>query len=119
RRVLVEGNIFEYNWDSSQSGKAIVFTPRNQGGNCTWCTVEDITFDKNVLRHSPSGFNIAGTDDGHNQGAWSQQTARISIHDNLVYDIDAQEWGGCCNRGFLLLNVHSPNASMPGGIKDL
>src|SRR5205807_9903945 len=40
RRVLVQGNIFEYNWPSGQAGRAILFTVRNQDGRCTWCTVE-------------------------------------------------------------------------------
>ena len=33
RRVLVDGNVFENNWQHAQSGFAILFTVRNQDGN--------------------------------------------------------------------------------------
>ena len=39
QRVLIESNVFEYNWAESQNGFAILFTPRNQGGGRRgpWC----------------------------------------------------------------------------------
>ena len=106
RRVLVEGNILENNWIDAQAGMAILFTVRNQDGNCSWCAVEDVTFQKNILRNTFGGFNISGTDDIYP----SQQTARILVRDNLVYGVN----GG---RSFQLLNVDS--AGRPGGILDL
>ena len=36
RRVLVEGNVFEHVWAGAQTGYAIVFTPRNQGGRAPY-----------------------------------------------------------------------------------
>ena len=32
RRVLVEGNVFEHVWAAAQTGFAVLFTTRNQGG---------------------------------------------------------------------------------------
>jgi hypothetical protein len=44
RQVRVEHNILENHWKQAQPGWAIVFTPRNSGGGCSWCVVEDVTF---------------------------------------------------------------------------
>ena len=83
RDVLVEFNVFENNWAHGQAGYAILFTPRNQEGTCTWCVVSDVTFRSNIVRNVAAGFNILGYDDL----APSQQTARIAILNNLVYGL--------------------------------
>ena len=51
RRVLIRGNLLEYNWPESQNGFAILFTVRNQEGTAPWSTVEDVTFIHNIVRH--------------------------------------------------------------------
>ena len=79
RRVVIERNVFENNWAGGQAGYAIVFTPRNQNGTCTWCVVEDVIFRYNIVRQAAAGVNILGYDDL----APSRQTARISISHNL------------------------------------
>jgi hypothetical protein len=90
RRVLIDGNVFENNWLHSQNGFAILFTPRNQDGGAPWSMVQDVTFTHNILRHSGSAVNIAGSDDTHP----SQQTRYILIRGNLFEDIDGAKWGG-------------------------
>lgn len=87
QRMLVEGNIFENMW-----GTAIVITPKNQNGRCPVCLAADITWRYNIIRHAGAAFTIfnAPTD----QGAISQGSQRISVHDNLFDDIDAAKWGG-------------------------
>ena len=89
RRVLVEGNLLEHNWQHAQNGFAILFTPRNQKGRAPWSVVEDVTFKNNVVRHVGAGFNILGRDDNHP----SQQTRRISVQNNLLIDVGGK-WGG-------------------------
>jgi hypothetical protein len=91
QRVLIDSNVFEYNWAQSQNGFAILFTPRNQSGHSPWSVVQDVTFSNNVVRHSGSGFNIAGPD---NEAGVSQPSRRILIRDNLIEDIDGKAWGG-------------------------
>jgi len=88
RRVLVDGNIFEYNWPHSQNGFSILFTVRNQDGTAPWSVVEDVTFTNNILRHAAAGINILGTDNLQP----SQQTKRIFIKNNLFEDIGGK-WG--------------------------
>jgi hypothetical protein len=97
RRVLVDGNVFEYNWPESQNGFAILFTVRNQDGGAPWSVVEDVTFANNVVRHVASGVNILGRDDIQP----SQQTARIAIRNNLFVDVGGR-WGA--GRLFQLLD---------------
>ncbi|MGH8312969.1 MAG: hypothetical protein ACRER9_06760, partial [Gammaproteobacteria bacterium] len=83
RRVLIDGNVLEYNWAQSQDGYGVLFTVRNQNGGAPWSDVEDVTFTDNVLRHSANGINLLGYDDDHP----SQQTRRILIKNNLFNDI--------------------------------
>ncbi|MET0153047.1 MAG: hypothetical protein ABW298_10630 [Candidatus Binatia bacterium] len=90
RRVVIERNTFEFNWAASQTGFAILFTVRNQDGSAPWSTVEDVTFAGNVVRHVGSGVNVLGHDSDHP----SADTKRISIRDNLFYDVDGKRWGG-------------------------
>jgi len=87
QRVLVEDNLFENCWVHSQTGCAILFTPRNQGGGNPWTFVRDVTFRRNELRNSASALNVLGTDDEF----VSQTTKRILIENNLfhnIYDTD-------------------------------
>ena len=97
RRVTISGNTLENNWLAAQTGFAVLFTVRNQDGHCPWCQVEDVVFERNVVRHSAAGINILGHDDLQP----SQQTQRISIRNNVFSDIDNKKWGG--NGYFLLL----------------
>lgn len=89
RRVLVDGNIFEYNWPHAQNGFAILFTVRNQDGAAPWSVIEDVIFTNNAVGHVASGINILGTDNNHP----SRRTRRILIRNNLFFDL-GPPWGG-------------------------
>src|SRR5688572_11489803 len=113
RRVLIAGNLFEYNWPHAQNGFAILFTPRNQDGHAPWSVVEDVTFRDNVVRHVAAGINILGQDDNHP----SRQTSRIAIVNNVFADVGGQ-WGH--GRLFQLLDgtrdvVIDHNTAFPTG----
>lgn len=103
QRVLIKGNLFEFNWAQSQNGYSILFTVRNQDGSAPWSAVRDVTFVDNVLRHATNGINILGYDDNFA----SAQTQRILVENNLFYDV-GYDWSG----GALLqmldgtLNIH-------------
>lgn len=101
RRVTIDRNTLENNWQGGQSGFAVLFTVRNQDGACPWCQVDHVTFTHNVVRHSAAGISILGYDNNHP----SQQTQAIVIRDNLFWDIDNQHWGG---NGYFLQIVGSP-----------
>src|SRR5712691_8810672 len=95
RRVVVEGNVFEQNWADAQSGFSILFTVRNQDGTAPWSQIDDVTFRNNIVRHVGAGFNILGYDNNFP----SQQTANISVRNNVLYDVTDSGWGG--NGAFL------------------
>ncbi|CAN5769214.1 hypothetical protein BH24ACI5_BH24ACI5_09080 [soil metagenome] len=100
RNVLIENNVFENNWAGAQSGYAIVLTPRNQDGKCSWCVVENVTFQRNLVRNVAAGINIMGYDDI----APSAQTRNIRIQQNLMYGV-TRSLGG---HGWFLLMGDEP-----------
>lgn len=96
RNVVIERNVFENHWKESQPGYAIVLTPRNSGGKCTWCVVEQVRFENNVVRHVAAGINLLGADNG----SPSMQANGILIRNNLFYDVNTA-YGG--NGWFMLM----------------
>ena len=99
QQVLFDGNIIENLWTAHQSGYAIVLTPRNQDGSAPWVRVRDVTFTNNIIRHVAGAIHIVGYDNN----ATSQQTQRITLRNNLFYDVDPSRWGDY-NKVFLLGN---------------
>jgi hypothetical protein len=89
RRVQVVGNTFQNNWGDGQNGIAILFTVRNQDGQCPWCTIQDVVFRSNVVQHAAGGFNVLGSDDS----GPSVAAARIEIDSNVTHDI-SWTWSG-------------------------
>jgi hypothetical protein len=112
-RELVEGNIFENNWAQSQKGTAILFYPKNQTGKCPECTVHDVIFRYNIVRHAVNGIGMATTyattcegQAGNGTGSCQYLSGplyNLSIHDNLLEDISQPTYwpGDCCSDGFL------------------
>jgi hypothetical protein len=90
RNVVIRDNIFEHHWKESQAGYAIVFTPRNSGGGCTWCVVEHVRFENNVVRRVSAGVNLLGYDLASRP---TQQTRDIVVRNNLFYDV-GETYGG-------------------------
>jgi len=92
KRAIVRGNIFENCWPAGQSGKAILFTPRNQGGTAPWVTVEDIVFENNVLRNI-NGFLQIISSDGK-QGRSSKSVKNILVRNNLILQVSEDDSRG-------------------------
>src|SRR5206468_10630204 len=85
RRMLLDGNILENNWQDAQGGTAIVLTVRNQDGTAPWSTVEDVTITHNIIRQAAEAIGMHGRDDLHP----SQQSKRFRIKNNLMDDINS------------------------------
>jgi hypothetical protein len=112
-RELIEGNIFENNWAQSQKGTAILLYPKNQYGECPGCTVRDLTFRYNILRHTVNGLTVAATyattcrgEGGNGTGHChflSGEIANVNIHDNIFEDVNTHTYapGDCCANGWL------------------
>lgn len=88
QRALIDGNVFANNWADAQNGFAILFTVRGDGNPDQ--TVEDVTFQNNVVHDSASGMNIGVQDDYQ----VSQQERRMVVRNNLFYNIDNSLYGG-------------------------
>ena len=96
---MIEGNVFENNWQQAQAGYAIVFTVRAEK-IATWAVVEDIDFVRNIVKHSGGGVNILGMDGySSNMGI----ARRIVVRDNVFEDIDYLKYKGD-GRIFQILN---------------
>jgi hypothetical protein len=112
-RELIEGNIFENNWAQGQKGTAILLSPKNQYGQCPACTVRDLTFRYNILRHTVNGMTIAATlastcrgEPGNGTGHCrflSGEIANVNVHDNIFEDVNTKTYfpGDCCTNGWL------------------
>jgi len=112
-RELVEGNIFDNNWAQSQKGTAILFYPKNQYGECPACTVHDLIFRYNIVRHAVNAIDMSVTyattcegQSGDGMGSCKYLSGalyNLSIHDNLLDDISEPTYwpGDCCADGFL------------------
>lgn len=110
QRVLLDGNVIQYIWAQSQSGTAIPLTPRNQEGNCPWCSVNDITITHNLIRHAGNGIAIAGGDTDPAPSGPSLPTARVLIQNNVLDDISSANWGGDGRTFFITSSVSAPTA---------
>ena len=78
RNVLVENNILENHWKEGQPGFAIVLTPRNSNNGCSWCVVENVRFEFNLVRNVAAGINILGYDSRP-----TRQTNNLSFVNNV------------------------------------
>jgi hypothetical protein len=90
RRVLIDGNVFEYCWAGAQVGFAVVIKATNQEGTAPWTMTRDVTFVNNVVRHTASALNLLGSEGG----APTKGTKRVLVRNNLFYDVGGPRWGG-------------------------
>lgn len=96
RNVFIENNIFENHWKDAQPGYAIVLTPRNSNGACTWCVVEHVRFEYNLVRNVAAGVNLLGSDTGNP----SRQATDIVFRENLFTGLSTALGG---NAWFMLM----------------
>jgi hypothetical protein len=95
RRVVIEHNLLEHNWQAAQSGFAILLTPINQDGRAPWSVVADVAFRGNVVRHVAAGIILVGRDTTNRSG----RAEGIDIDHNLFIEVNGSVWGG--NGAFL------------------
>lgn len=80
KRVTIRGNLFERNWTDAQTGFGINFKVQNQDGTAPWSVLEDVLFERNVVRDTENGINILGNDYFYPSG----RATRITIRNNLM-----------------------------------
>lgn len=112
RRVLLEGNRMQNTWGGfSQSGTAIVITPKNQGGQCTVCAVEDITIRDNWISKTGTALALVYTSTA--TGAWAAAAGRWSVHDNLF---DGLIYANCYGCTSYAVGIYDGDVPSPGGV---
>lgn len=92
RHVVVDGNLFEYNWTDAQAGYSILFTPRPSDSGAS-AVVEDVRFTNNVVRHVAAALFIQGKDDAFRDPN-AKLVRRIIVANNLFEDVDGRRWDG-------------------------
>jgi len=80
KRVLVRNNLLENNWSDGQNGYGVLFTVRNDEGGSPWSVVEDVVFERNILRNTENGINVLGYDSYQASG----RATRLTIRNNLI-----------------------------------
>jgi len=105
QRWLIEGNVFENNWNHAQAGYAILLRSLNQDGGEPWSVTTDVTFRNNVIRHTANGINLSGTDPYHPSG----RMRRIALTNNFWDDIDGNKYGSV---GHFLLMADTPDVKV-------
>ena len=96
-RVLAEANLMENVWGGfSQTGHAILLTPKNQGTKsgkhvCPLCQVTDVTIRYTHIAHAGGGMALVT---GLSGDAQALAGTRWSIHDVVLDDISKQYAGG-------------------------
>ncbi|MEP6617812.1 MAG: right-handed parallel beta-helix repeat-containing protein [bacterium] len=84
KRVLVEGNIFENNWQDGQAGTAISLKSSSDGA-CSWCGTQDVTFRLNIVRNVGGAIAVSGSPDNSFVDVHAR---RLTINDNLFTNIN-------------------------------
>jgi hypothetical protein len=93
QRILFEGNILDNVWGGfTQTGFAILLTPKNQGNHCPLCKTTDLTLRFCRVSHAANGMMI-GTGLSDSGGAASGGE-RYSIHDIVFDDMGGKAYGG-------------------------
>lgn len=93
QRILFEGNVLENAWGGfTQTGFAILLTPKNQGNRCPLCKTTDLTLRFCRVSHAANGMMI-GTGLSDSGGAASGGE-RYSIHDIVFDDMGGKAYGG-------------------------
>jgi len=76
----------------SQTGFAILLTPKNQQNHCPICKTTDVVIRFNRISHMASGMQMGtGLSDA---GGASSGGERYSIHDNIFNDISGKDYDG-------------------------
>lgn len=94
KRITIDGNLFEYSWQSAQDGAAVIFACLSNGTGAA-PQLEDIQFTNNVVRHAAAGVAM----DGRWKEADGSYLKRVVIRNNLFEDI-SESWGESYGRLF-------------------
>jgi hypothetical protein len=96
-RVLIEGNVFENNWEQGQDGSAMQLQSAS-GGTAPWSRTWDVTIRSNIIRNTGGGIVIAAAP----QIYPVIDARRFTLSNNLLQNINVPGFTGT-GRGLSLL----------------
>ncbi|MEP6617811.1 MAG: Ig-like domain-containing protein [bacterium] len=85
QRVLIEGNLFENNWQDGQAGTAISLKSSSVGA-CSWCVTQDVTFRYNLVRNVGGAIVLSGSPDNDFPDIHAR---RLTFTDNIFQNINS------------------------------
>lgn len=100
--AVVRYNIFTNHWRGSDVGLMTWFKSVNQNGGCWFCGSSDILVDTNLWMHMSGWVTLNGQESEH--GPNPPPLARITLHNNLAYDSNANYSDGQDNYAFTIGN---------------
>ncbi len=89
-RYNLSGNVFSYAWSYQNDGPAIFLSGRpNYNPQALSSGISDVVIKSNIIRHSRTGIGCGSISaiDGISQDSDPQPTSRITISNNLMYDM--------------------------------
>lgn len=93
QRVLLEANLLENSWGGfSQTGFAILLTPKDQYNKCPKCQVTDVTIRFNRIRNVAGGFQLSNV--RSSAGGVAADGGRYSIHDLILDNVHDRDYRG-------------------------
>jgi Bacterial Ig-like domain (group 2)/Right handed beta helix region len=90
QRVLIEGNVFENNWEQAQDGSAMQLQSTNQSGGALWSRTWDVTIRSNIIRNTGGGIVIAGAP----QVYPAVHARRFTLSNNLIQNVNVPGFAG-------------------------
>jgi hypothetical protein len=90
QRVLIEGNVFENNWEHAQDGSAMQLQSTNQSGTAPWSQTADVTIRLNILRNVGGGIVMAAAP----QVYPATHAARFLVEHNLIDGVNVPGFAG-------------------------
>ena len=90
QRVLIEGNVFENNWEQAQDGSAMQLQSTNQSGTAPWSRTWDVTIHSNIIRNTGGGIVIAAAP----QVYPATHARRFTVSNNLIQNVNVSGFTG-------------------------
>ena len=84
QRVLIDGNVLENNWVDGQSGFAVLLQGLSDNNDALQSRVWDVTIRNNIIRNTPSGFNLLSRVSYNGGPLPKNPMRRVAIYNNVI-----------------------------------
>lgn len=86
RYIVVDGNVLTQTWVADQTW-AVALSARNRnGGEIHSASIRQLQWSNNILKDTPTGYQVSATDDGSDQGNTSSRSSDMTFRNNLHWN---------------------------------